>query len=269
MAARVLYTVFFLLLLVVAVLFTTILSPENAYGATTCSTGAGGFVPLECFDDSQKLKGAYTEGNFSKFLNRVFMGAISLGAILAFLRLAWAGFRYMSSDLPGVKGNAKETINDVFLGLFLLLAIWIILWQINPQILSLKISETNIDGSTSAADYEDADFFPASGSGPQPIGAQSFDTAGFTKIDTYIQDVNVPQVPTLPSSSANPPNQPTSAPLEPARSDPFDATEAPPPPQWCAATPGSSLLGISPSGCYSTQAECAAEKSWYQSCYQQ
>lgn len=107
--------------------------------ASAQCTGAGGFVPLECFQGSRKLTDAYQTGELGPFMNKVFVGAISLGAILAVLRLAWAGFVYMSTDLPGMKSNAKEIIWDTLLGLFLLLAIWLILNQINPDILSLEI----------------------------------------------------------------------------------------------------------------------------------
>ncbi len=109
--------------------------------AAQCRTGNNGFVPLECFDQSPKLEQVYTQSDdLGKFMNSIFVGAISLGAILAVLRLAWAGFRYMASDLPGVKGNSKEIIGDTLLGLLLLLSIWLILNQINPQLLNLKVN---------------------------------------------------------------------------------------------------------------------------------
>lgn len=105
--------------------------------------GAGGFVALECFIGSRKLAGAYTEEDLGPFMNRVFVGAIALGAILAVLRLAWAGFVYLSSDLWTNKDHAKEVIKETLLGLFLLLGIWLILYQINPDILKLKINATS------------------------------------------------------------------------------------------------------------------------------
>lgn len=108
--------------------------------AADCPGAAGGFVPLECFQDSAKLRDAYQTQELGPFMQKVFVGAISLGAILAVLRLAWAGFVYMSSDLWTTKERAREIIKDTFLGLFLLIAIYIILKQINPQILDLKIN---------------------------------------------------------------------------------------------------------------------------------
>ncbi|OGG57949.1 hypothetical protein A2853_03425 [Candidatus Kaiserbacteria bacterium RIFCSPHIGHO2_01_FULL_55_17] len=100
--------------------------------------GVGGFVPLECFQGSAKLTGAYYTEDLAPFINKVFVGAISLGAILAVLRLAWAGFVYMGTDMWGQKEKAKEIIRDTLLGLFLLLAVYLILKQINPDILSLN-----------------------------------------------------------------------------------------------------------------------------------
>src|SRR3990167_2060390 len=123
--------VFLLVLVSLSVLFAPVV--DTAYAA--CEPGAGGFVPLECFSDSPKLRDAYQTEELGPFINKVFVGAISLGAILAVLRLAWAGFVYMSRDLWTSPDRAKEIIRETLLGLFLLLAIWLILNQINPDIL--------------------------------------------------------------------------------------------------------------------------------------
>ncbi|MEK7480407.1 MAG: hypothetical protein AAB665_03935 [Patescibacteria group bacterium] len=106
--------------------------------------GAGGFIPLECFKGSDKLADAYTSPGLSVFLNRLFLGAMSLGAILAVLRLAWAGFQYMASDLWANKQHAKEIIQETLLGLFILLGISLILNQINPDILKLNVGITKL-----------------------------------------------------------------------------------------------------------------------------
>src|SRR3989344_6331452 len=54
---------------------------------------SGRFVPLEKFEGSAKLSNAYASEGLSDFLNKLFLGAVSLGAILAVLGLAWAGFQ--------------------------------------------------------------------------------------------------------------------------------------------------------------------------------
>lgn len=108
--------------------------------------GAGGFVPLECFEGSA-LQGAYTESDFGGFIQKMFIATISFGAIFAVFRLAWAGFLYVGSDLWTSKEKAKEIIRDTLLGLFLLLAIWLILRQINPELLNLKINTAPPSGA--------------------------------------------------------------------------------------------------------------------------
>lgn len=88
------------------------------------------------------LSAAFTSNSLPGFFNAVFTMAISLGAILAVLRLSYAGWLYMSSDAFGKKSQAKEVIFDAILGLLLLIGIWIILNQINPNLLNLNVLQT-------------------------------------------------------------------------------------------------------------------------------
>ncbi len=97
-----------------------------------------------------------TPGSFSDFINSLFRFAIIIGAIAAVLRIAYAGYLYMGqSDMWSKKGEAKAILGDVTFGLLLLLSIWIILNQINPDILSLKaldvIGENSVTSPTSQA----------------------------------------------------------------------------------------------------------------------
>lgn len=100
---------------------------------------AQGFVPLADVSQSPKLSNIYNSSDFSSFINGLFKFAIALGAIGAVLRLAYAGYLYMGqSDMWSHKGEAKDIIKDVTLGLLLLLAIYLILYQVNRDILTLK-----------------------------------------------------------------------------------------------------------------------------------
>jgi hypothetical protein len=117
-----------------------IFAAQTKTASAQCASGTGGFVPLECFEQSRKLQGAYTESELGPFIQKVFVGAIAIGAMLAVLRLAWAGFVYMGTDMWGKKEHAKEVLTDTLIGLFLLLAIYLILYQINPDILKLNIN---------------------------------------------------------------------------------------------------------------------------------
>ncbi|MCE9541775.1 hypothetical protein K8R03_04450 [Candidatus Kaiserbacteria bacterium] len=109
----------------------------------------GTFVPLANVSGS-KLEQVYSGTDLSSFISTLFTFSLSLGAILAVLRLGWAGYLYMTTDSWGSKGHAKEVIGDVVLGLILLLAIWLILHQINPDILKLDVLKgfSALNGST-------------------------------------------------------------------------------------------------------------------------
>lgn len=72
-------------------------------------------------------------------LNTAFQVAINVGAILAMMRIMWAGWLYMgSADMWSNKHHAKEVFQNAIIGLLVLLAIWIILHQINPDILNIS-----------------------------------------------------------------------------------------------------------------------------------
>jgi hypothetical protein len=109
------------------------------------------FVPLAPSDGS-KLGTLYSNSpSLATFLSNLFAAALSIGAILAVLRLAYAGYLYMTSEAFGQKTHAKEVIGNAVLGLLLLLSIYLILYQINPDILKLNFLQ-NIN-STSSGNY--------------------------------------------------------------------------------------------------------------------
>ncbi|MDO8481891.1 MAG: hypothetical protein Q7S75_02310 [bacterium] len=104
------------------------------------STLFAAFVPLADVTQSGKLSTLYnSDQNLSNYINSMFKIAISAGAIIAVIRLGVAGYKYMGGDIWHKKEEAKEDIREIFFGLLLLLSIWIILHQINPNILNLNI----------------------------------------------------------------------------------------------------------------------------------
>jgi hypothetical protein len=105
-------------------------------------TQQNGFVPLAPAPASSKLGQLNSSTSLASFLSGLFTAAISLGGILAVLRLAYAGYLYMTSEAFGTKSHAKEVIGDAVLGLLLLLGVWLILKQINPQLLNLNILQS-------------------------------------------------------------------------------------------------------------------------------
>lgn len=113
---------------------------------------AGTFYPLANTPAGSRLGDIYSSQNLGAFANKVFYAAIAVGAILAVLRLSYAGYLYMTTEAWGHKSHAKQVIGDAILGLLLLLAVWLILNQINPNILNLNVLDRiGQSGATSNA----------------------------------------------------------------------------------------------------------------------
>lgn len=104
-------------------------------------SSSGTFVPLSDanFQEIFDVNPSGGAGDIASFINSAFKVALSVGAILAVLRIAYAGYLYMGTDMWHTKSHAKEILGDVVLGLLLLLGIYLILWQINPDLLRLDI----------------------------------------------------------------------------------------------------------------------------------
>ena len=99
---------------------------------------------------SPVLQSLMTSNDLASFFNAFFKTAIVGGAMLAVQRLGYAGFMYMTTESFGNKGKAKGIIQEAVIGLMLLLSIWIILFQINPNILNLDILQ-GVRSSSGAA----------------------------------------------------------------------------------------------------------------------
>jgi len=143
MSTRVLHILILLILSAAAVGLWNMPNVVHADPAGPCSAfddrGCTAFVPLAETSGSKLGQMYSTSGDLSNFINGLFKFAIAIGAILAVLRLAYAGYLYMGqADMWSSKGRAREVIKDVTLGLLLLLSIYLILFQINPNILKLK-----------------------------------------------------------------------------------------------------------------------------------
>ncbi len=103
-----------------------------------------GFVALTGADVSKVdlapyMTQAFNSTSLAPFVNAMFKASLAIGAMLAVLQLARAGFMYMGSDMWSKKEQAKHLMSDALFGLLLLLAIWLILNQINPQLLNLDV----------------------------------------------------------------------------------------------------------------------------------
>ena len=105
---------------------------------------AAQFQPLADLgaQSGSKLSGIYTGGDLSTYISKMFVFAISIGAIIAVVRLMWAGYLYMGSEMWSSKEKAKTVFREVIFGLLLLLSIYLILQKINPQLLNIQILDS-------------------------------------------------------------------------------------------------------------------------------
>lgn len=100
--------------------------------ATGSSSSSGDYVPLV------QIPGVDT-GNFLNYLRDIYNFLISIVGILAMAALVYGGFRYLTSvGNPAAVEDAKDIINSAVIGLVLALSSWLILNEINPDVLVLK-----------------------------------------------------------------------------------------------------------------------------------
>jgi len=110
-----------------------------AGGYTYAQATSGGDL---CGGDA--LSQLFCKTSLPAMLDQIFQLTIALGGVLAMLRIGYAGWLYMGrEDMWSTKQKAKETFRDAIIGLLILLAIWLILHQINPCIMQLSILQDN------------------------------------------------------------------------------------------------------------------------------
>ena len=128
---------------IVFLLMVSIASAQSTGVNSDCNqTNGNGFVPLACYSKSPLLNQALSSNSLAAYLNNIFKIVLSVGAILAVLRIAYGGYMYMgSADMWGNKQQAKEIIGDAIIGLLLLFGMYLILFQINPNLLNLNVQK--------------------------------------------------------------------------------------------------------------------------------
>lgn len=85
--------------------------------------------------------GLATSGTLSQYVNALFRIAIGVGATLAVIFIAIGGFEYIFSEAMDTKKNGRTRITQALLGLGILLIVTLVLFIINPDLISLKALE--------------------------------------------------------------------------------------------------------------------------------
>lgn len=97
------------------------------------------YVPLE------PIPGVSQTGtNFSGFLSGLFRLLFTLGGMIAVASLVYGGVTYMVSEIVSNKEWAKKQIRASLVGLAILVAAWLILYTINPQLIQFNFAAMNV-----------------------------------------------------------------------------------------------------------------------------
>jgi hypothetical protein len=105
-----------------------------------------GYTPISAVPNLTPDEG--TVPSLEEYLGLLFNFIIGIGAVLAVVQITLGGVKYMTSSVAGSLESAKSKIRDAILGLLLLLSTYIILSQINPDILQFRFGN-NLLGQAS------------------------------------------------------------------------------------------------------------------------
>ncbi len=118
-------------------------TPTTTTNTTTSTTIYKPLAPLPNLTEPIDTASPNALGNY---LNVIIKLVIGISAVLAVLMIIMGGLEYITSELPGAKGEGKKRITDAVVGLLIAMGAWIILYTINPKILNtvLDIDPTTI-----------------------------------------------------------------------------------------------------------------------------
>ncbi len=157
----------------IIIIFSTILFPLFVFAR------ALEYTPLQ----SVKMPngGDFYNANILEYLANIYILAIALAGGLAVVRIVYAGIKYMTSDIYGLKTQAKKDINAAVVGLLMILGIYIFLYTLNPNLVKmhLQIQPTKMIQGSGVEIYDWpksnpvlASFYnPAGGNAAQAIAA--------------------------------------------------------------------------------------------------
>ena len=77
--------------------------------------------------------------DFGSYAKVVYDRVLGFIIVVAILMVVFAGVQYAASAVPGAKSNAKERIMSAIWGLVLALVSYLILYTINPDLLTFDI----------------------------------------------------------------------------------------------------------------------------------
>ncbi len=101
------------------------------------------YVPLEPLPGLAQFETG--NSSFGQLLTGLFKILITIGALITVGTFVYAGVVYMTSEVVGNKKNALSRIQASLLGLFVLIASWLILSTINTQLVTFGSGSLNLN----------------------------------------------------------------------------------------------------------------------------
>lgn len=115
-------------------IFLLLSAPAVIFAQLTCAPNT------LCYEPLVGIPGFTPTGGIVGLINSLYALSISLAALLAVIKIIIAGVKWMMTDVVTSKGEARKDIEGALLGLIVIIAAFIILNQINPQLTALSIT---------------------------------------------------------------------------------------------------------------------------------
>lgn len=115
-------------------LFLVVLFSALAPSISLAQTAAGAFTPLV------GIPGIDPDADFNSYINALYVLSISLGALLAVVKIIIAGVKWMLTDLISGKEDAKKDIQGALTGLLIIISAVLILTVINPKLVDFELN---------------------------------------------------------------------------------------------------------------------------------
>lgn len=116
----------------------------SIFFATKASAADLTYEPLEPISGFIDTKITINPAGLTKYLDDMFRFGIALAGLFAVVMIIWGGFQYTLSDVVFSKDEGRKKITQALQGLLLALLSWLILYTINPQLLSTKLEVKDI-----------------------------------------------------------------------------------------------------------------------------
>jgi hypothetical protein len=132
----------------VVLLITNVTFTSSVLGQNKFDAGYKVLAPLPgtCTDDGHGncVVKTGTPGALSGYINGLYRIVVAGASVLAVLMIIIGGFNYVASDAINNKEEGKSMIKGALGGLLLVFASYIVLNTVNPQLLSLKVGDTQL-----------------------------------------------------------------------------------------------------------------------------